>query len=378
MPWQAGGASHYPGLPQHIVEELEGYKNTSSQRFDATDPIYFTPRRGKAVGSTVESHIKVQSGWTQDPSRYFHRVVRHFCMVDSKMNDNTVKRGEWPRLCPNSLNLPCPICERAQRAKAAGDQDMAKKLSAKERFYVNVFDGDDPASHWTPGAARPRTKVWGLSSTLFDKLTKIVGSRGAIWDPQGGKYLTVHATTTGDQARDVKYDMLDMDGLAVLPAGFEAIEQTDLSTLDSLKSYAELAAEILATYPDAPAGQRAAPSGAAPPFGNPYPGQQAVLPPTQWSPPPAVAAAPAPMPAPMPTSQLSPDGRYQLVNNQWVPVQAAPPPPPPPPPSPGGAPQMAPPPTAPPPMVPPQLSPDGKWVFANNQWVPYDSGAPPF
>lgn len=95
-------------------------------------------------------------------------------------------------------------------------------------------------------------------------------------------------------------------------------------------------------------------------YGTPAPGQS--------TPPPAQASAP----------QLSPDGKWQLVNGQWVPhnVQTTPPPPqqvPPPPPPPAPA-QTTPPPAPPaPPVAAPQLSPDGKWQLVDNQWIPYPS-----
>ncbi|MFZ1074789.1 MAG: DUF669 domain-containing protein [Minisyncoccia bacterium] len=64
------------------------------------------------------------------------------------------------------------------------------------------------------------------------------------------------------------------------------------------------------------------------------------------------AAAPAPPPPPPATEQLSPDGKWKLVNNAWVPNE--PPPPPPPAPAaggwqpPAGAPTQAAPPPPPP------------------------------
>ena len=92
-------------------------------------------------------------------------------------------------------------------------------------------------------------------------------------------------------------------------------------------------------------------------------------------PPPPAQAAPPPPPA-QAALELSPDGKHQLVNNQWVPytapAPAAPPPPPaqvaatpPPPPA-----QAAAPPPPPPAAPTPELSPDGKHQLVNNQWVP--------
>jgi hypothetical protein len=372
MPWQEGGASHYPGLSPGQVAELEGYANRPAGGFD-DDPDFYAPKKGATVGATAESHIRIVAGWHADPDKFFHRVVRHFCFLDVKMQDGTAKRIELPRMCPGDQGQPCPICERRERATAAGDKELSKRLQAKERFFLNVFDGDNPQSHYAQGATVPRAKVWGISAAQFVKLTKLIGKRGKIWDRQQGKYLSIYATCTGPEKRDVKYDMLDMDGVAPLPPGFEGMELINLETLDQPKSYAELAAEIAGPYPDVPANMqmRPGPQAAAPPYNNPY--APPTAPPQQsWSPPPPVAAAPPPpmavAPPPPPAApQLSPDGRHQLVNNAWVPVQAAPPPPPPP--------QMAPP---PPPMAvapPPQLSPDGKYQLVNNQWVPVPGGA---
>jgi hypothetical protein len=85
-------------------------------------------------------------------------------------------------------------------------------------------------------------------------------------------------------------------------------------------------------------GQQQAPAQSRPP-GAGYP-QPNYTPPTQQpapgygypaqTPPPPPPAPPAPPPPPAaPPRQLSPDGKWELVNNQWVPAQQSAPPPPP-------------------------------------------------
>ncbi len=73
----------------------------------------------------------------------------------------------------------------------------------------------------------------------------------------------------------------------------------------------------------------------------------------------ALSSAPVQAALPMAAPMLDPSGRFQLVNNQWVPYQA---------------PQLPPPPPPPPAANPwdtAQKSPDGKWyLLANNVWAP--------
>lgn len=61
---------------------------------------------------------------------------------------------------------------------------------------------------------------------------------------------------------------------------------------------------------------------------------------------------PAPPAPPQTGYPMSPDGRFMYVNNQWVPAPPA-----------QQQPQLPPPPT---------LSPDGRFIYVNNQWVPYN------
>jgi hypothetical protein len=67
-----------------------------------------------------------------------------------------------------------------------------------------------------------------------------------------------------------------------------------------------------------------------------------------------------PPPSGGPAPQLSPDGKFQLVGNQWIPytppAPAAPPPPP--------------------PAAGPQLSPDGRFQLVNGTWQPVPPPAP--
>ncbi|MGH7536370.1 MAG: hypothetical protein ACREMG_12445, partial [Gemmatimonadales bacterium] len=329
MPWAAGGSAHYPGVPAHIAQQLQQHADRPSN-FDKPDIGWFEPRRGNVQGAAVESHLRIVSGWhPTDPDMYFHRVVRHFVWIMAGG-----KRVQVPRLCiaqgPNPQ--PCPLCERADRAGQAGDKDLEKEIKAKERFYLNVYDGDNPSSHMAAGAQRPLAKVWGISGTQFQRISKIIAVRGPIWNRETGKYLVLYTTTTGPNPKDVKYDLMDLGEPCPLPPGFADMELVNLAEIDSAKTYAEMTAEIAATYPDVPTHGQVPHGGAAPPYPAPAawapPGAAAPAP--AWSPPPAVAAPPPPPPS-APAVQLSPDGKYQLVNNQWVPYVAAPPPPPPPP-----------------------------------------------
>lgn len=73
-----------------------------------------------------------------------------------------------------------------------------------------------------------------------------------------------------------------------------------------------------------PPGQRVYSPPPAPPTS--YPGS--VPPPAPYAPPapPPAPVAPPPPPPPAPPRQLSPDGKWELVNNQWVPAGPAAPP----------------------------------------------------
>ena len=226
-------------------------------RVGGSDADFWRPNKPKNVGETAESVVRVFPSWTGDPRMpFWHMSWRHFCMV--QLEDGSKRRQ--PRNCP-AKNVPpgsppgrCAICDRRERALAAGDEKTAKTLEPKPRFYMNVIDANDQDAHWKvdpqTGQNVPVAKVWDCTPGLFKKLTNVISAKGAIYDMQVGRYLKVFAAKHGSEDRDVRFDCTDATDPCPVPAGFEQTVLVALDKLDSARSYEELANDIAATYPD--------------------------------------------------------------------------------------------------------------------------------
>lgn len=383
-PWgdtQAGLAELPPEMRQQLEDEVNQYGGSGG---DFDDVLWFEPNKPQRIGETAESFVRILPHWENDAKPYWHRQHRHFCNIRT---DQGIRR--LPRVCPKEnarppqQPQPCPFCEREERAAAAGDKDLAGALKVKPRFYLNVIDGQHMEKHHVQDKATGQPKVmamaWGVSPTLFKKITAIVAARGRIYDRNTGTWIKVMTTKVGKSDMEVRYDAIDVGGPAPLPQGFEQIGLNNLESLDAVKSYQELAAEVQATYPDQAGVPMAAPPvGGAPaggaPWGNPY-GQQPPQQPAQpWNPPAGTAGPPPGAAAPSPPA-ASPPAAAAPPPPAAPPAAAAPPAPPVAPPPAAAAPPppaaaAAPPPSSPPAQPAWQVSPDGKWKLnpTTNQW----------
>jgi hypothetical protein len=340
QPWQNQGWNQLPpAMAQALQQEME---SGGGEGGDSLDIDWYKPKQPSHVGQSAESTIRILP-WRQD-EKFWHKHNRHFCMLDV----GNGKRLRLPRVCPR-LNVqpgqppqPCPICERKERAEAAGDKEMAKALAARERYFVNVLDAENQDKHFTQSKATGQTvcrsMVWGIGKGVLRKLGNIVGARGQIWDRQIGRYVKVYATKTGPEGRDVRYDAIDCSESCPLPPGFENIEVVPLESLDQQRSYQEMAKEISTTYPDVAgmpmqAPQQAMPAQAAP-YANPYQQrpQQPPQSPAQGYPQAQPAYQPPPNyqapPQQLPVTIFQPAQQWQPPPQQQAPVYQPPAPPP--------------------------------------------------
>jgi len=258
-----------PPLPQAALEAMQG---AISERggVNFSDVTYFKPTKPAAVGASATSSIRLLWSWRgEQDTTFWHNHYRHFCNV-------TVGGGRalrLPRGCPARNNVPpkpCPICERLDRAKAAGDDSTAAALKVSNQFLVNVIDLEHLDSHFsTDASGQPvvRSKVFGLSQKLFTSITHLLAERGQVYHREFGRDLKVITLRKGMEAKEIRYSVMDASNVSALPPGFENIQLLPLDQIEPDKDYAALAREISQTYPDAPL--RSPSNGGAPAYPNP-------------------------------------------------------------------------------------------------------------
>lgn len=105
--------------------------------------------------------------------------------------------GKQSVLCPKrNFDEHCPICEFASQMWNEGDEEeknMAKKLFARQRYFSPII---------LRGEDNPSVKVWGYSSTVYEKLLKTVlnPEYGDVTDPETGTDFTITYERKGDKS----------------------------------------------------------------------------------------------------------------------------------------------------------------------------------
>lgn len=349
------------------IEDSRSYSPAAS----SSGSSFWKPRKPKTIGETVENIILVLPldypmtqpvPWIKTAQHSAMRAGQFSSIIcpahDARMNDEPAR--------------PCLICDEKDRRfaqmrehpKGSPQSESAKreaqKLNERDRFFMHVFDLQDPSvANWDAAQGKAVPAIWGISRGQRKELEEIIGQVGMFWHPDGLTPIKVNVTKDGPEDKNIKYDMrvvIDQVGSAQLPPGWEGALQNlgDLNSLRKLPTDAEMQAFLgvpatpAASYaPGAPPNPYAAPVPAAPAMHVP-PAMHAMpvaamaavaAPPPVAAPPtpPPVATAPAP---PVPPGPPAP------------PVVAAPPPQPPAPPE---APPVAP--SLPAPPVPPSAPP---------------------
>lgn len=322
-----------------------------------------------ASGSPV---IDPRTGLPQRAKKFWTRATRHqvkmpdgtsksFVCIDDHDDANAVKR--------------CPLCALSRALYDTRDKglgELAREMRAQHRCYANIIDLQKVETHWEkvtqPDGSqgyRVRSKVWGFSKQLHQKLMQIAVAKTCfLEDPQHGRNLVLICNRIGKAQRDIRYDITDSDSSPLAHELYPILQGSHnldvLANPSTIEELSQVAAEIDprprhmrgGTYtPGAPGG--AAPQGfGGPPAGFPqagapqgYGGPPAGSPAPGYGGPPAGTAPGYGAPPAQPVQGGPPAGSYA------PPQHAAAPPAP----APGGPPAGFPPPA--PTVAPPAPAP---------------------
>lgn len=107
-------------------------------------------------------------------------------------------------LCPTTFDMkaPCPICEKSKKlfaTKDKADEEVAKKLWKKLRYYANVYVKNDPRAAEENQAGK--VAVFEFGKKLFDKFSDaVIEQQIDIKDPIDGHDLMLIIKHQGEHA----------------------------------------------------------------------------------------------------------------------------------------------------------------------------------
>lgn len=229
----------------------------------------------------------------------------------------------------------CPVCVLQRELWAAKRDDwdkLGRDIGAKERYFINVIDLDDPKVHWKEdgnGGWSIKPAIYGHSGAMNDFMIDFCINLGPIEDVQVGRNLVLTCERTGSGRMDLKYRLINEDRSPIDPGLLPVAQHaSDLEGLVKPASMEDLRAFAAAVDPRASAGAGnytppAQPGGYAPPqqqaYSNPpaqpYGAPPAGGPPPQHAPPPPQAPPPQAAPPPQTPSTVyhysGPSGQRQ-------------------------------------------------------------------
>lgn len=134
--------------------------------------------------------------------------------------------------------ITCPLCQLRKEAYQRKDKTLGASLQKRMRFYLYVLDLNDPQSHWvedpeSPSGWTAQPKVLACSKTVWQGIMVLCAQKRPAEDLTHGMDLKLLVKNTGPEAKDVDYDVIDMDPGPVDPAWRPVVERCgDLGQFD--------------------------------------------------------------------------------------------------------------------------------------------------
>jgi len=175
-----------------------------------------------AVGKNV---VRILPHWSGDKNKVFYKKAKvHFGVGPDK------QRVVCRKVSPTDR---CPVCDYVADLDATGrreDAYLARDLSAKERFAVNIIDIKDP---------KAGIQVWEMGRGLFNDIILLFTDEeyGDLDDLDTGRHITIHRT--GEGRTDTRYRVIPSS--VVTKVSHKVLEKlNDLDTLYPIPSIDEV------------------------------------------------------------------------------------------------------------------------------------------
>jgi len=167
-----------------------------------------------------ENVIRILPHWSGDPNRvFFKKVLKHFGVGEDR---NHV-------VCRKMLGADanCPICNFVEQLRRSGrkeDKELARDLSAKERFAMNILDINE---------LDKGVQVWDVGITMFNTLLVLFLDEeyGEIDDLKTGRHIKVNRT--GEGRFDTRYSIRP----AAHPSAVDPAVMNQAINLDEFEPY---------------------------------------------------------------------------------------------------------------------------------------------
>jgi hypothetical protein len=259
---------------------------------------FWSPKQGKNL-------VRLLPPWTEEglnADQFEREVYMHWSVGDGENTSSFLCPKKTPNL--EGGPQPCPVCDEVDRLRATGDPtdaEAATKIAAKQRFYSNIIDLENPTytqddiDEWKANSNNPQSEVpFDVGHTKIQVLT---------YGPMiYGELLNLFADldmdlTNIDAGRNIIIRRTGKD----LQTKYKVIMEAHDSKADIIgKPLKERLVNLDTVMLPKPQEEMLAALSAAPPAPSSLP--PAVAPPPQSLP----AAAPAPAPAPAPAATPAP------------------------------------------------------------------------